>query len=310
MSALRAILDRLNDVESAIAQIEGNARPENALAYRLTLQSLENRRNSFRDELAELTEREFIEVCDYRIIPGDKTSYAVSAVTAALHDFQDLVTLLFSSGSSKKARRRAPGDPTVSERTRFDFGFSYAGSLGIVLTIPNERLIAMDSDLDAAVKKAFDLISAKSKEQIQAAAVSFGAPVIRKLYSWSKTQRDYNLSADIKWTRGKTIRSETLVQAKESAEVCQIIEAKTDLEQTTHELTGTLVGYNVKTRRFEIELPDEEFVSGEFSKAFDAIPKRSVPARYEARLTRRAVVNYASDFEKVTWLLEGLSELK
>mgnify|MGYP001585157961 CR=1 FL=1 len=58
MSALRAILDRLSDIEATISRIEGSSTAENALAYRLTLQSLENRRETLREELAEITKQE------------------------------------------------------------------------------------------------------------------------------------------------------------------------------------------------------------------------------------------------------------
>jgi uncharacterized protein YdcH (DUF465 family) len=308
MSALRSVLDRLNDIEATISQMEGNSTAENARAYRLTLQSLEKRRDSLRDELAEISERDFVEVCDYRIIPSDRTSYALAAVTGALHDFQDLVTLLFDV-DPKKPKQRARLDPISVEKTRFDFGFSYSGSLGVVLTVPNERLIAIDSDLDEAVKAAFNLISAKTKEDIQTAAGHFGAPAVRKLYSWSKTQRDYGLSADIKWMRGKDVRSEVLVQAQESAEVCRLIENKSDMVEVQITVIGVLVGYNVRNRKFVLELPDGEFISGDLAKTFEAAP-RTVPGRYSANLIKRTVVNYVSEKEEVSWHLVSLADLK
>lgn len=51
----RVVLDRLNDIEATISRIEGNSTAENAFAYRLTIRSLENRRETLREELAEIT---------------------------------------------------------------------------------------------------------------------------------------------------------------------------------------------------------------------------------------------------------------
>jgi hypothetical protein len=308
MSALRAILDRLSDIEATITQIEGSATPEDARAYQLTLKSLEKRRDTLRDELTEITNREFIEICDYRIIPEGPISYAITAVTTALRDFQDLVTLIFDS-DPKKPKQRARVDLASTEKTRFDFGFAYAGSLGVVLTVPNERLIGVESDLDLAIREAFNLMSAKTNSDIRKAATQFGPPVVRKLYSWSKTQRDFDLSADIKWKRGDEVRTEVLVQAKESAEVCRLIENKSDTTEERINVVANLVGFNVATRRFTLEMPDGELVPGSFDKAFDVSP-RVVPGRYQARLVKRTTIHYVIEKDEISWILEGLAEIQ
>ena len=66
MKALRAILDRLNDIEATISQVSRNAGAEPSLAIRLSLQSLESRRDMLREELFEVAQQEFLDVCDYR----------------------------------------------------------------------------------------------------------------------------------------------------------------------------------------------------------------------------------------------------
>lgn len=309
MSALRAVLDRLNDIEATISRIEGNSSAENAFAYRLTLQSLENRREGLREELAEVTRREFIEVCDYRIIPENSISYALNAVTGALHDFQDLVTLLFDADPAKP-KQRGRVDATAVERTRFNFGFSYAGSLGVVLTIPNERLIAVDSDLDAAVRAAFELMSAKTTEDIKNAAARFGTPAVRKLYSWSKTQRDYGLSAEIKWIREREVRFGAFVQARESTEVCRLIENRSDTTVERLSVVATLVKWDLPRRKFTLEMPEDVLISGNFSKELDASVPRIVASRYKAQLVKETVTHYAADKEEVSWSLAALDNLK
>lgn len=307
MSALRAVLDRLNDIEGTIAQIEGKSTPETAFAYRMTLRSLEKRREELRNQLNEITTRDFVEICDYRIIPEGPLSFAISAVTGALHEFQDLVALLFGA-DPKKPKQTARIDIATTEKTRLDFGFAYAGSLGIVLTVENERLIGIESSLDTAIRTAFDLISAKSGDDIKAAAIQYGPPVVRKLYTWSKIQRDYDLSADIKWKRGNQVRNAVLVQSAESAEVCRLIESKSDISDEHLDVIGNLVGFNVATRRFAFELPDGELINGTFDKSFEMTP-RTVPARYAAHLIKRTVVHYTIEKDDVSWILTALKEI-
>ncbi len=306
MSALRAVLDRLNDIAGTIAQLEGKSTPETAFAYRMALHSLEKRRDDLRCELDEITRRDFVEICDYRIIPEGPLSFAISGVTGALHEFQDLVTLLFGA-DPQKPKQRARSDIATSEKTRLNFGFAYAGSLGIVLTVENERLIGIESNLDLAVRAAFNLISAKSVDDIREAVAHYGPPVVRKLYMWSKIQRDYDLSADIKWKRGDEIRNKVLVQAKESAEVCRMIESKSDIDDDHLDVVGNLVGFNVATRRFAFEFSDGELINGTFDKVFEMKP-RVVPGRYSAHLIKRTVVHYTIEKDDVSWILTNLNE--
>src|SRR4051812_44943103 len=102
MSRLRAVLDRINDIEAIIAQTT-TSEPSNAVLLALT--SLEARRDDLLEELSEITKAEHIEVCDYRIIPEQSTSYAVAGVTAALHQFQEIVTTVFDAMLSKPKQR-------------------------------------------------------------------------------------------------------------------------------------------------------------------------------------------------------------
>ena len=155
MSKLRAVLDRLNDIEATIARATSAAAPSNAVLLSLT--SLEARRDDL-EELSEVTKAEHVEICDYRIIPEQSTAYAVAGVTAALHQFQEIVTTVFDAMLTKP-KQRAKIAPDIVQKTQFDFGFAYSGSLGVVLTIPNDRLLMDEaSTLDKAVAAVFDLL--------------------------------------------------------------------------------------------------------------------------------------------------------
>jgi len=57
MSALRAVLDRLNDIEATIERVGREASGTSPFAYRIALKSLENRRADLQEELAEITRR-------------------------------------------------------------------------------------------------------------------------------------------------------------------------------------------------------------------------------------------------------------
>jgi len=293
MSRLRDICDRINDVEAALARIDADTKERTSLAYRLTVGSLEKRRDELQFEMDEATREGFVEVCDYRIVPEEHGSYAISAVVSVLRDFQELVTIVFDA-ITDKPKQRTPRDAALLEKTKFDFGFAYQGSLGIALLISNDREL-LGSDMDRAIGAVFELIKSDSADQIHAAAIQYGRPVVRRLYDWSKTHDEYGLSAEIKWLRESESQNSVFVQPQEYAQICRWIEGRTDPIEESVKLTGNLASWDTKHRRFIVDPPEADSISGIIAEAINLLEERTVPARYEFDLIRSTYTDYALD---------------
>jgi hypothetical protein len=311
MSNLRAILDRINDVEATISKIEMGAEPAD-LATQLSLESLEQRRIMLREELAEISSRDQIEICDYQIIPEKSSAYAISAVTSALHTFQDMVTLVFQAMTSPKPRQRAKASQATREKTQFDFGFAYSGSLGIVLTIKNDRLLGdQASNLDLAIKKVFELMKVENSSSVKSAAHELGVPVVRKLHDWAKTHSQFGMSVDIKWVRGKEVRQEVVAQPIEMERVYTLIERKSEKRRVTVTLSGNLLAWNVPKKAFTFEATDKEPISGHWAPDYEFPARaRRVPSPYKATLIKETTIHYARDREDVVWSLKKLVPIR
>lgn len=309
MSNLRAILDRINDVEATISRAEMVAGGDSDLATLLSLKSLEQRRDMLRDELAEITKEQHVEICDYRIIPESAAAYAVSAVSAALHDFQDLVTLVFDSMVSGKPKQRGRVSADVVQKTQFEFGFAYSGSLGIVLTVPNDRLLGDEaSSLDNAVNKVFDLLRVDSAAAVKEVAHNYGVPAIRKLHDWTKTHSQNGMTADIKWVRGKEVRSEILAQPAEMTRVYNLIKEKSEKRTEKTVFEGNLLAWNVPKRSFTFQVPEAKPISGHWAVDFEGPAiARKVPRKYRAHLNKEVTIHYGEDREDVRWSLRKLT---
>lgn len=309
MSNLRAVLDRINDVEATITRAEMHAGGDSDLATLLSLKSLEQRRDMLREELGDLTKEQHVEICDYRIIPETAQAYAVSAVSAALHDFQDLVTLVFDSLVSGKPKQRGRLSNEVVQKTQFEFGFAYSGSLGIVLTVPNDRLLGDEaSTLDAAVNQVFQLLHLDSSANVQDIAHRYGVPAVRKLHDWTKTHSQNGMAAEIKWVRGKEVRSEVLAQPVEMARVYNLIRQKSErrIEKVTQE--GNLLAWNVPKRSFTFQVPDHKPISGHWATDFVGPSlSRKVPRKYRAHLNKEITIHYGEDREDIRWSLRRLT---
>jgi hypothetical protein len=309
MSALRSILDSLNDVEATISQITRDAGPEMSFGVQLSLQSLEARREMLKEELVEISHNEFVDICDYKIVPGAADSYAMSAVTGAWHDFQDMLSLIFGAVQTGVARTSTKLTADLVEKTRLNFGYAYQGSLGIVMTIRNDRLMLSESNLDQAVTAVFGAIRAKTPDEIRNVAHTFGVPVVRKLHHFSKLHSQFEMAAEIKWVKSKEISHSVLAQPAEFAEIVRIIEEKGDVTRDPVTVIGALLAWNTITKAFVLDVPDSEQISGHWAEDFDGRSERKVPANYRAELTKLTVVRYAEETDKVTWLLHSLIEL-
>lgn len=306
MSKLRAILDRINDIEATIAQTH-SSEPSNAV--RLALISLEARRDDLLEELSEISKAEHVEICDYRIIPEQSTSYAIAGVTAALHQFQEIVTTVFDAMLSKP-KQRAKIAPEIVLKTQFDFGFAYSGSLGVVLTIPNDRLLMDEaSTLDKAVSTVFGLLKIETPDQVREAATQYGTSTVRKLHDWTKTHSQYGMAANIKWKRGPAVRDQVTAQPIEMDRIYRIIEEKQDTTVSPITLDGNLLAWNTKKRTFLIETADGQSIAGHWARDFQSPSiTRRVPARYRANLIKETTLHYAEDREEIRWLLNKLSK--
>jgi hypothetical protein len=117
------------------------------------------------------------------------------------------------------------------------------------------------------------------------------------------------LTASIEWVREREIRQSVLAQPAELAEICRLIERRTDPESEPVTVTGTLVSWDTVHRRFIVEAPGADAIAGKISDAIDVGQKRTVQTRYEFDLLRYTETNYALDEEKVSWELTRLTEL-
>jgi hypothetical protein len=298
---------RPRDINELAATIVAIATDESSFATELSLRSLESRREYLNSELSEMSREGLVDVCDYKIIPEGLHSYAIAAVTTALHDFQDIVSIVYAALASGP-RRSAKIGADIAQKTEFDFGFAYSGSLGVVLTIPNDRLLGVESELDRAVSEVFSLLRIRDSAGVSDASRRLGVPVVKRLHHWTKTHSQYGMSADIRWTREEHVRDHVVAQSREMELIYRLIEESGDKTTDTVELVGELVAWSVPRRTFVLTFPDSPPISGHWSKTFNGRAQRTVPSRYRASLTKETLVRYG-DEDVVTWTLDELNDI-
>jgi hypothetical protein len=80
MIPIRAIADRLGDVEASITKLRQDPQAATSVVKNATLRSLMLRRDELKAMFAEISERNLIDVCDYRMIPETEGVYPVKRI--------------------------------------------------------------------------------------------------------------------------------------------------------------------------------------------------------------------------------------
>ena len=252
--------------------------------------------------LEELSEKNFIDICDYRWIPEKDQSYPVKAISTSMTAFQDMVTIFFGA-IRDKAKARAVYAQEIVAGAELNVGFSYSGSLGMVFFARNDQLFRTGSDLDLA----FEAITALSKQDSTAGVRTFsekyGRAAVKAFYTWSKSQTSYGYSADIKWKRGAEVKLSRLFQPQELDKVCALIDSVNDVRNDPVILTGVLYALNINNRTFGMAIQDAETIHGKMADSFNAAEPHPVPGVYTATLNRRSQVSSLSDEPIVSWEL-------
>lgn len=301
-SELRETQAELNRVEKVIADNPGFE------SLSLDLFSLEKRQRRLEEELRTVADQQQIDVLDYRLMPADEGRIPLRAVTSALNDFQAAISTIYDAlKNGIKQRGRLSAE--IIQKSSFDFGYTFAGSLGVVLTIPNDREMFEDTDLDRAVETFFAGTKLQSTEDIRRFSQQIGIPSVRKLHAWARAHADYGVSADIRWRRKEIVRAETTVDATVLLRLSETIEQTSDAVETAEIIDGILMGLDVDYRSFHLSVADAEDITGYWDENFAYDPEMKLRARYRARLRKKVTTHYAYDKADVSWVLVGLNPI-
>jgi hypothetical protein len=188
-----------------------------------------------------------------------------------------------------------------------NYGYSYSGSLGIVMYAFNEELLPSGSTLDQAVHEVLSLTGETDLVAVREKADRFGKAAIRSFYSWTKTQTDAGMALDIKWKRGSEIKEGKIIQPEQLRVIQDIIKMAGDTRESPEVVNGLLVALNLTGKGyFKIVFPDEsrDEISGSLDPEFSRRETHELPHHYEATLIRslRSTL-YADDEDKPTWRL-------
>ncbi|MCS1410952.1 MAG: hypothetical protein M2R45_04147 [Verrucomicrobia subdivision 3 bacterium] len=311
MSAITDILEMIRDTDSVIRRLEAEIKtPQDAEDLALNLASLQKRRNYLKRDLEQATARQQVDICRFRLFSDNNSAeFPASGLTAALGGFQSLLTSVLDAIKNGPKQRLRP-DASIVAESRLNFGYTFAGSLGIVLTISNERLLlGFKSHLDRAVDSVFEMAESRDSEHIAGFSKQLGGASVRCLSKWVDSLSEWELGTDIEWCRDRESRRRLVLQTPDVAALKQAIAKTSDKEEKTLECEGTLVGCDVDTKKFHMQIPDSDDLLGDISETIGKEHTLELPKKYRAKFRRTITTHFATEAEQIRYLLLSLDPL-
>lgn len=275
------------------------------------IRSLEKLRNQLELEFSLIAEDLQVDECRYRIFRDGDTP-PLWPVTSILGEFQYLVALVFHSIDQKSALTRGNLDAATIANTSFRIGYSFEGSVGFVLTLPNESLTLfpeMTTKIDESIDVVFQLASLRTHDDIRSITTRYGRPIVKSCYRWAGLHASNQINSDVEWKRGRSVRSKLFVQHQEFAHLISIIDQASEDEDREFYVDGVLTGANVTTKSFHFAINGADQVHGSFDDAISDNHAATVPARYKALIRETRSINYATDERKLRYHLLRLDSV-
>lgn len=296
MSAILELSEQLRDVGALIIEHERALASHVTPSLSASLRSLKKRMTRLEEDFAAVAARSGVDVCRYRFF-ADFVKPTVPPVAGALVEFQTVLTLAFNA-IKNGPKQVARVTPDVEQQTIFGFGYSFSGSLGIVLTFDNKQLEVVESAMDQAMAAFFQVAKAKSVAEVASQGRVLGAPTIRAINQWARVHAKFGLGADIQWVRGAVVKNGLSLESQEIADLVETLNATSFSETETITVDGMIGGgEHVKKQAFHFVADDGTDYKGSYTDAISEEHPVQWPKRYRATIEKTTKVFYASDQE-------------
>jgi hypothetical protein len=309
MNEIYHLLQQIHETDSVIGQSEhvllsDPAASINTRAIQKRRADLERRLNN---ELR-ITQSDLIQ---YHVERTGADRYPVSAVAKAILGFQELVTSVFDALRTAPKQRYRPSADNV-ELSTLDFAIAVpVGSVLVSMSIENDRLIAVKSDLDHTFERVFEVLKARDPDRLRILAEEVGISSIAKAHDWAASTSQFGLNTTISVQKEPERELRLEISNVEAQSLKDAIEEKSDRSAVPEEVVGELFGIDIdpdpNKSYFHIKTNDARNIEGGLDDAFPRDREWAVHITYAALLVKIITIKYATGEEKIEWRLSRLS---
>lgn len=302
MRSLLDIQDQLLDTGAAIARAQREmADDPNSFSTRLAIQTLMKQQRLLEKEFEKAADGVGREVCSYRIL-ADKQAPPVAGISLAVADYQALVSITYDA-IKNGPKETAKVSATSTEETMFGFGYTYLGSVGFVLTVPNDRYLLGISKLDAAIKTVFEMVSCQSPQDVIKFFAMLGAAPVRSLYKWANDHAKYGLGVEVEWRREQVVRDRVFVQKEQIDALRKALDVTSDEKSEEITVEGVLTAVDTNRGTFRLDVDGGGDIRGKSGNAIGDSNEVVVPKRYVAQLRKITRTRFSTEQDEVEYTL-------
>jgi len=311
MNRVSEIQEKLLETNAAMSEVEkAIANDPKSLSLSAMMKSIEKRYQKLESDFMAAVDSLGVDVCAYRIF-GEEERPTLKALSSILGDFQTLVSTVYDAIKTTIPKVRARISAEVVAETEFRFGYTFPGSVGVVLTIPNQRLLIGESHLDESLQVISKMAKVHDSLEVLEYAKRLGPASVRSLYKWAYDHAESGLGVDIEWRRQQLIKTRLFAQRPELERLHQTIGLTS--EERVSELTvyANLVGVELIRRSFHLKLDTGEDIRGSLTEDIDISEKQTVelPKRYKAHIKKTEKIRYSTEEEDISYNLLNLERL-
>lgn len=307
MKNLRRILGNLQDTDRVLDRLRAHTtqNPDDETVQVNWEEVVKRRKDLERSLHVELNDEQ-IDLVEYTIRRVDGAACSVRALAASLLLFQELVTVIFDAVRDGPKRRYSPLSDNIEQSTFECFTMKTGPAAVVSMVIPNDRLLAIKSDLDVSLDLLLLVMQAQCSRDLREIARVAGISTISRAYAWAEHSVMLGLDLSIDWNRLMPAR-QAVKLSRENAQVLKSVVEKTveDIEED-FQIICHLSGIDDEASRFRAVSLDGVDIAGSLADDFPRGAQWTTRAWYDARLLRETVISYAHGKESVQWTLRSL----
>lgn len=295
MSDYASVAEEARRAFASVARLEAASMQDPASkALRINLAAKQKLANQMRERLFQAAKERSVEICNYRLIQVKSGRYGLLYVSDSMLNYQYLFTQVHDARKSGPKSKASFGND-VLEESMLEVGYTYSGSLGIVLMVPSDPDLFDRTNLDNSIDTFFRVIEIERTSELREIAKELGNAVIKRVHDWSAANVRGGFDADVRWSRSDGRQLGQLVQHGRMEKLVNLIEATSAIETEIIEVTGTLVGIDVKAGTFHFVVPNGNDYRGFLARDFDRNVEIKVNKTYLARISEARTTIYATE---------------
>jgi len=312
MSSILDLTKQIQDTQAQIVWFErAVAKSPDVPSVAASLRSMTKRMARLQAEFSVLTANQQIEVARYRVFNYESESEVpkLAAVLAPLLTFQTWLSVVYEAVKTGSQRKTSRVGLDVVNETSLGMAYTFSGSMGIVLTLQEEKKpLFGDSDVERSILKVFEMSRVSNIEGVQKYVEELGPAPVRLLYKWASEHEQHRTGAQIDWNHQGAVKQGILVQWPEFRAIKELIETVGDTEEDTVSGVGKLVAFDFTKRTFKLEMLTGQTISGTVADELIANIDVHLVSEYYVRLKKTTIIRYSKDENDIIWSLLDLKQ--